>query len=90
MKLETNDIADLRPVITAVVADVLAEMRSEQQPQQKLLWSETEAAGVLGVSASYLKQLRHDGKIEAHTTIKPILYTWEQIEAIGDWLQERQ
>ena len=69
------------------VVDKLAD--NETVPRKKLLWSEPDVAETLSVSVHFLKKLRQDGYIESHTRRRPILYSWEQIEAIKDWLPTR-
>lgn len=68
---------------------ICERLHVENGQPTKLLWSEQEAAKVLGVSGFFLKKLRQEGHIVAHTTTRPILYGWDEIQAAKKWLRDR-
>ena len=76
-----------RTIADAIASEVIARLdpRDSSHPT-KILWSESEAADVLGVSVYFLKRARQNGEVVAHSNTRPVSYTWEQIEAIKDWL----
>jgi len=76
----------LRPIIDEAVEIAIA--RLDGQPK-KLLWREQEVAELLGVSVVFLKEARARGEIVAHTRVKPIVYTWQNIADVKDWLANR-
>ncbi len=61
----------LRPMIAAVVAETLAQLRSEQEkvPTDRLAYSEKEAAEMLGLAVHQLRDERHRGRIEASQVV---------------------
>jgi len=83
----TEEVAALAQQLAPYLADTLKASPREQP--RKLTWNEKEAADVLGVSPHTLKKWRGDGLIKSHTRIKPILYRWQDIEAIADWMAKR-
>jgi hypothetical protein len=75
------------------LADMIAERlasRGTGEPVGKLLWTEAEAATVLGVSRFSLKRWRQDGYIAASSTAKPILYSRDDIDAAAEWMSRRK
>jgi excisionase family DNA binding protein len=75
-----NDL-DLRPLVKAVIAEVLAEQKQLQQIYEgRLAYREAEAASMLGLNQHQLRDLRRDGKI-SHTRIvgRQIRYTLQDL-----------
>lgn len=63
----TLDPSDLRPIVEAVVAQTLQAIRESADPidGQRLAYSESEAAAVLGVRPHVLRDARLRGEITA-------------------------
>lgn len=55
-------------------------------PAGKLLWTEPEAAAVLGISPHTLKRWRLRGYIDSATQTKPILYRRQHLEQAAEWI----
>lgn len=71
------DESVLRPLVKAVVAEVLAEQKQLQQiHERRLAYTEAEAAAMLGLNPWQLRDLRLDSKI-SHSRIvgRQIRYT---------------
>jgi len=80
MKLEAQDIRDLRPVISAVVAEVLLEMRGEGATLNGCLaMDEAEAAAALGVQRHVLRDCRLRGELSASKIGKKIVYSRHEL-----------
>lgn len=87
----------LSPDAIDAIADKLAE-RLAQTPlapagsaqPTKLLWTEVEAATALSISPLTLKKWRERRYVQSHTTTRPVLYSWPQIESIAEWMAGRQ
>ena len=88
LELEATDIESLADQIAERLADRLPKADSNGRPP-KLLWSESEAAGILGLSVSFLKAARQAGYILAHSTRRPVTYSWGNIERAMAWIAER-
>jgi hypothetical protein len=76
LELKVDESA-LRPLVRLVVAEVLAELERLQRFQQdRLVYSEAEAADMLGLRQHQLRDIRRESKI-GHTTIvgRRIRYT---------------
>ena len=76
------DESELRPIVKAVVAEVLAEQKQLQQVYEgRLAYSEAEAANMLGLKQHQLRDLRRDNKI-SHTKIvgRQIRYTLQDLK----------
>ena len=68
LELKVDESA-LRPLVRLVVAEVLAELEKLQRLQrERLIYSEVEAASMLGLHRHQLRDIRRDGKI-GHTRI---------------------
>lgn len=80
MKLEANDIAELRPVITAVVQAVLSELEGRQAKMDRIAYSEAEAASLLGVARHVLRDCRLRGEIQARKVGKEFRYHRSELE----------
>lgn len=75
MKLDASDIRDLLPVIAAVVADVLAELRTDEATVgQQLAMTEPQAAAALGIAPHVLRDARLRLEISGSRVGKKILY----------------
>ena len=95
------DDANLRPLVRAVVAEVLAEHKQLQQIYEgRVAYSEAEAANMLGLNQHQLRDLRLNGKIN-HSRIvgRRIRYTLQDLmdylhrgreEASAAWLTARK
>jgi hypothetical protein len=59
------DTADLRPIVAAVVAEVLAEVARQPITADRLAYTEPEAAGLLGLKSHQLRDARLRGEIQA-------------------------
>lgn len=77
MKLDASDIADLRPVISAAVADTLAAIEEGRAKlsADRLGYSEREAAAALGVAQYVLRDCRLRGEIQARKVGKSYCYS---------------
>lgn len=75
MKLDVSDIKDLRPVIAAVVAEVLAELRADESKiGEQLAMPEPQAAAALGIASHVLRDCRLRGEISGSRVGKRIIY----------------
>jgi hypothetical protein len=75
MKLDAGDIESLRPIIAAVVSDVLAELRTDQAKLNgRIGYTESEAAAAIGVQRHVLRDARLRGEIAASRVGKRIVY----------------
>lgn len=80
MKIDASDIADLRPIITAVVAEVLADLQSDEAKLNgKIAFREAEAAALIGVQRHVLRDARLRGEISASRIGKRVIYEREQL-----------
>lgn len=87
MKIELN-ADDLRPLIRAVVQEVLAEFRiADERLQGKEVVDESTAADFLGLTSKQLRAIRRRGEIE-HVLVsgRYIRYTRKQLV---DFLERR-
>lgn len=100
MRFEPSELEAFRPLIEQVVRETLSVARSSPGVSDdvtaappagpgKLLWTETEAAAALSISPLTLKKWRERGYVKSHTAKRPILYTWQQIEAVAEWMPGR-
>ncbi|MHB8974627.1 MAG: helix-turn-helix domain-containing protein [Pirellulaceae bacterium] len=85
IRLSEDDLTKLADMIAARVSP-----RGGDQNAGKLLWTEDEAAAVLGVSRFSLKRWRQDGYISASASSKPILYSRDHLEQAAEWISERK
>lgn len=82
MKLEANDIADLKPIIDHVVRTVMNEIRvDEAKLGDRIGYSESEAASLLGVARHVLADARRRGEIKAKKVGKEFRYLRSQLVA---------
>jgi len=76
MKLDWADIAELRPLITEIVAQTVEEIRSaEAKLGEKLGYPEPEAANLLSVPRHVLRDCRLRGEIRARKVGKRFVYS---------------
>jgi excisionase family DNA binding protein len=76
MKLEPQDLHDLKPVIGEIVRAVLSEIDSEgRRLNGKLAYSEGEAAELLDVKRTVLRDCRLRGEISARKVGKEFRYS---------------
>lgn len=77
MRLESSDIENLRPLIAAVVAEVLdrAALPVSGRDAERLAWPEAEAAALLGVARHVLRDLRLRGEIRSTKVGGRVAYT---------------
>ena len=82
------DPAELRPVVQAVLAEVLNEMeRGRKLLNGRLVVSEAEAADLLGLHSWQLRDLRLDGKISYSRIVgNRIRYT---VDDLLNYLRQR-
>ena len=80
MKLDANDISELRPVIAAAVASVLEQLdRDRAKVGQRLAFPEPEAAELLGIRSHVLRDARLRGEITGARVGKKTLYSRESL-----------
>jgi hypothetical protein len=86
MSLELRLDADsLRPLVQLVVGEVLAALDAERD---RVAWTESEAAGLLGVKDHVLRDLRLTGQVSASRSVGGrILYQRSDLVA---YLAERR
>ena len=85
MKMEPSDIPALRPLIALVVAEVLAEMQTdESRLNGRLAIAEPEAAALLGVQRHVLRDCRLRREIKASRVGKKVVY---EVEELGKFLR---
>lgn len=65
----------LRPLLEAVVIDVLARVATDG----RIAYSETEAAALLGVARHVLRDARLDGKVRATKVGRGVRYTRHEL-----------
>lgn len=70
------DPEDLKPIIETVVADVIERFDTGEQ---RLAFSEEEAAAMLGVNSTTLRDERLRGRVEASTVGRKIRYTRQNL-----------
>ncbi len=58
------DIADLRPLVEAVVRETLAAVKPTENGDGRIVYSEAEVAAMLGVKANVIREQRKLGRIE--------------------------
>jgi hypothetical protein len=84
MRLDTSDIADLKPIIAEAVRATLAEIqKAEVVMGDRLAFSEPEAAEKLGLAIHVLRDARLAGRIKAARCGRRVLYSRA---ALIDWL----
>jgi hypothetical protein len=70
MALLQVDPEELRPIVAAVVAEVLAQLKDDQAALDgKLAYSEQEAAALLGLAPHQLRDERLRGRIAASSIV---------------------
>lgn len=76
MRLDTSDIADLQPVIAAAVRATLAEIAASEAKlgNDRLGYTESQAAQLLGIAKHVLADARRRGEIFARKCGKAYLY----------------
>ena len=80
MRLDPSDIHDLRPLISAVVGEVLDRTRDDQlRLGQRIAFTEAEAASLLGVPRHTLRDCRLRGEISGSLVGKRIVYTRDDL-----------
>ena len=77
MRFDANDLESLRPLIKAIVADVLAELRQADRKLEgaRLGYPEHEAAALLGLPKHVLRDCRLRGEIVAHRVGRRYVYS---------------
>ncbi len=82
MEITFND-TDLEPLVTRVVAKVLAQREAnDTRFGNRLAYTEPEAAALIGVRPHILRDCRLRGEIEASKIGKRIMYSREQLLAL--------
>lgn len=76
--------------LDTIAERVALRLQHREEGNGQKLFNEKQVAKMLGVSVSYLKTLRQNGKITAYTKRRPILYDHLQIEALQVYLQEQK
>ena len=73
----TIPLGEMRPIIVAAVAETIAQIRDdESRLADRLAWTETEAARLLGLASHQLRDERLRGRIGASQIVgKRIRYT---------------
>lgn len=81
MKLDTSDIADLRPLIAEAVRTTLAELQAQEAKlASRLGYPESEAAGLLGIPRHVLRDARLRGEITGRLIGKKIVYSRDVLQ----------
>jgi excisionase family DNA binding protein len=83
MKLDAQDIAELRPVITAVVEQVLEHVHQRECKLEngRLAYNEAEAAALLGIARHVLRDARLKGEIQGSRIGRKVLYSRDELVA---------
>lgn len=75
MKLDASDIDDLRPVINAVVDEILTRIDGhEAKLGNRLAFPEAEAAALCGIPKHVLRDARLRGEIRGKRVGKGVVY----------------
>ena len=69
------DPQDLKPIVGSVLCEVLQRFEGDQ----RIAYSEEEAAALIGVAATTLRDERLRGRIEASLVGRKVRYTRQQI-----------
>jgi hypothetical protein len=76
MRLDAGDIADLRPVIAAAVRATLDEIRAaDAKLGNQLAYPQNQAASLLGVAPTVLRDARLRGELKGKLVGKKIVYS---------------
>lgn len=82
MKLDANDLADLRPLIVEAVRATLVEVQVEQEKLNgRIGYPEAEAAALLGVERHILRDCRLRREIAGRTIGRRVVYSREALVA---------
>ena len=80
MKLDTSDIADLRPLLVETVRAVLAEVQAaDANFNGRIGLTENEAAAALGIAKHCLADARRRGEIHARRVGQKYIYARETL-----------
>lgn len=80
MKLDATDIEDLRPVICAVVAEILEKTTPvDSRIKDRLAIPEREAAELLGVPQHVLRDARYRGELKGKRLGKKVVYSPDEL-----------
>ena len=80
MRLDAGDIKELKPIISAVVREVLNEVKEESERLNgQLAYTQPQAAAVLGVEPNVLRDCRLRGELIGSRVGKKILYSREEL-----------
>ena len=92
MRFEAADLEQIADLVTQRVVAALADRLAiaSQGQAQKLLWTEREAAELLGVSPFSLRNYRLQGHVAPTTTRRPISYDTAAIGRIKEFLENRR
>jgi len=69
MRLDPQDVADLKPIIAEVVGQVLRELAGSPLCSQQIGFTEAQAAALIGLPKHQLRDARVRGDIKA--TVRP-------------------
>ena len=85
------DPADLRPLVEAVVSEVLQRLEADRAktPDDRLAYSEPEAAALLGLQPYQLRDCRRRGEIVGCRVGKRVLYSIEEVRGLLERAQIR-
>lgn len=88
MRIDPNDINDLKPLIRHVVTSMLDEIESrDARLGDRIAYSEAEAAGLLGVPRHVLRDARLRGEIAAKKIGKEYRYSRSALIAFVEAVQ---
>lgn len=92
MRFEAADLEQIADLVTQRVVAALADRLAiaNQGQAQKLLWTEREAATLLGISAFSLRNYRLRGYVSPTVAKRPISYDTAAIGRIKEFLQNRK
>ncbi len=82
MKLDAEDLRDLRPLIDAIVQSTVATLQADDAKLGdggRLGFSEPEAASLLGIARHRLRDARLRGEIKARLVGKSYLYSRQSL-----------
>ena len=90
MRLDVEDVEALRPVLAAVVRETIQQCQAEQQRLgDRLAYSESEAAALIGVASHVLREARGRGEIAGTRIGKSVRYMRYELLAYLETQAER-
>jgi hypothetical protein len=86
MKLDTSDIAELKPIIAEVVGQVLRELAGTALASGQIAFTEEQAAQALGIPKHQLRDARLRGDVAAtvYPGMNQIMYSRRALVAFSE------